>query len=436
MSLRYLGSLRGQEGAACAARGIAFTGFPAEPLYRLTSLRGVLALIRLQQARGQARRDLAHDQPDVVFSTGGYSAGPVVAAARDLRIPYIVHSADSAPPRSSAMFAKEAFAFTTVFRSTETHYTSREVTRTGQPIRRELRDAAASQRESRSSLVLVLGGSQGSEFLNQTIPQVALAGRIPGPVLHVSGPKHLEKTRARITGDMAKPYDVVPFLETPELIDALRRAAVVVARAGGTLAELAAFGIPAVLIPLPSSANDHQLYNAREFAEIDAATVLWQPEDRRRMAPPATIEAIGDAVALWVADGSKRAAARHNLRQWDIPDATERIVDLIEAAAGTGTDTSRQLARTPLGFDGDIGPDSREGPDARDHPFASGRSPFGAPTPKGLQFLAKGCREAATLDEGATQFTNPEGVPGAVQTRKTFGPGWAGLKAAATERGY
>lgn len=329
--LRYLGSLRGQEGRACAARSIPFEGFPSEPLWSLKTPAGWRALIALWRSRGMARRSLGNDRPDVIFSTGGYSAGPVVAAARSLGIPYIVHSADSVPPRSSAMFAREAFAFTTVFRSTARFFTAREVVRTGQPIRQELRDAATQGSRNESPLVLVLGGSQGSEFLNQAMPKAAALGGFH--VLHATGPNHHEKTLRRIEESGAKHYEAVPYLETEALVSAMRSATVVVARAGGTLAELALFGLPGVLVPLPSSANDHQLYNAREFEEMGAATVLWQPGDRREMAPLATSEGLAGAIEAWLSDEPRRLAASHNLREWDVPDATERIVGLIESAA-------------------------------------------------------------------------------------------------------
>ena len=91
--LLYYGSLRGQESKACEELGIPFTGFASYPLYSLRTLRGIKALIKLQQARGKARQALRQSKPDVIFSTGGYSAGPIVAAARDLGIPYTIHTA-------------------------------------------------------------------------------------------------------------------------------------------------------------------------------------------------------------------------------------------------------------------------------------------------------------------------------------------------------
>jgi UDP-N-acetylglucosamine--N-acetylmuramyl-(pentapeptide) pyrophosphoryl-undecaprenol N-acetylglucosamine transferase len=342
--IAYFGSFRGQERAACVERDILFVGFASEPLYSLKSFAGIRALVRLQQARIRARRYLKAEQPDVVFSTGGYSAGPVVAAARDLKIPYIVHSADSVPPRSTSMFAREAYAFTTLFRSTPKFYTVREVIRTGQPIRRELREPVLFPKE-KEPIVLVLGGSQGSEFLNKMMPFATAQGQFSARVLHATGPKNLETTRTRLAeAGLGSSYQTVAYLETSELAKAMQMATVVVSRSGGTLAELALFGLPSVLIPLPSSANDHQLNNAREFAEMGAATILWQPEDKRQMAPPATPEAVSLAIRDWIEDASKRSAASHNLKDWDIPDATERIVTLIEEAASSAGQGRKEIS--------------------------------------------------------------------------------------------
>lgn len=335
--LRYFGSLRGQEKAGCERERIPFVGFASEPLWSMKTPAGWRALLRMQRARAAARTALRTSPPDVIFSTGGYSAGPVVAAARDLGIPYIVHSADSFPPRSSSMFAKEAFAFTTVFRSTSEFFTERKVERTGQPIRKELRIAAEKARKKAKGsnpLVLVIGGSQGSEFLNQMMPKVATLRGQEVRIRHVTGPAHLEKTRARLAeAQVTGAYELLPYLETAAMVESLSEAAVVICRGGGTLAEIAMFGTPSIIFPLPSSANDHQLHNAREFEKMEAATVLWQPDDRRQPVKVGTPEAVAEAIQDWLGNQPKRDQARHNLKDWDIPDATDRIVKLIQSAA-------------------------------------------------------------------------------------------------------
>ena len=221
--LLYFGSIRGQESGVCRDRGIPFTGFPSEPLYSLKSLRGLRALVKLQQARVQARRALRQAKPDAVFSTGGYSAGPVVAAARDLRIPYVIHSSDSVPARSSSLFAKDARAFTCAFRSTVGVMADFKVVRTGQPIRRELR-AAADNTIDEGDTVLVIGGSQGSEYLNSTVPKAALECPKHVKFIHVSGPNNHATTTARVEQlGLAARYRVVPYLHTEELLGAYRK---------------------------------------------------------------------------------------------------------------------------------------------------------------------------------------------------------------------
>lgn len=111
----YLGSQRGQEAVVCKRENILFHGFPSQPLYSLTSPAGWKAAAAILKSRMMAKAALRAARPSVVFSTGGYSAGPVVSAARSLKIPYMLHEANSAPGRSNLLFAKEAFVVGTVF---------------------------------------------------------------------------------------------------------------------------------------------------------------------------------------------------------------------------------------------------------------------------------------------------------------------------------
>ncbi|MEZ0325040.1 MAG: glycosyltransferase [Fimbriimonas sp.] len=328
--LRYLGSLRGQEGKACAALDIEFLGFPTQPFYGFRTLAGWKALVDFARSRILAKQNLCRSRPDAVFSTGGYAAAPIVSAARALRIPYVIHSADSLPAKSNRMYGREAFAFTCAFRSTSTYVPDLKVTRTGHPIREDLRAAARGKTFSGSGRrVLVVGGSQGSEFLNQNVP-AAMAG-LDVQVLHATGPKQFQATSATIAKLGLENYELKPYLESSEMARAYAEADVVIARSGGTLAEIAMFGLPSILVPLPTSADDHQLHNAEEFAAMNAATLLRQATGSGN-AQVATPDSIRTAVAEWLGDEDRRKEAAKNLHEWDVPDATERIVKLIEAA--------------------------------------------------------------------------------------------------------
>ncbi len=359
--LLYLGSFRGQEGEAAAQAGVSFQGFHAAPLYSLKSPRGWKSAVILMRAVGTAKALLRIAKPDVVFSTGGYSAAPVIGAAKSMGIPYVLFEANSIPGRTHRIFAPKAAAFASVFHKTAERMASIKVTRTGMPIRKALRDASPSaasaepavtakdkfseQRASRSGkgqgaglqqtsrkeqpepdpfrfekspLVLVLGGSQGSAFLNEAVPKAA--AQLDGVAfLHATGPKNYDVAIATTTPDN---YRFVPYLEQDQMIEALASATLVVARSGGTLAEFACFQLPSVLVPLPNSADDHQLHNAREFEAMGAATVVEQTD--------ATPERVAEAIQAWRERDTVEAIRA--LADWDIPDATGRIYHLIQKA--------------------------------------------------------------------------------------------------------
>ena len=110
------------------------------------------------------------------------------------------------------------------------------------------------------------------------------------------------------------------------MAQAYQYATVVISRSGGSLAELAVFGLPSVLVPLPSAAGNHQYHNAKEFADMGAAII--QTEDQFE---PNRFAA---SIREWLASPDRRAAAKTALQSWDVPDATERIVKLIDEAGG------------------------------------------------------------------------------------------------------
>lgn len=317
--LLYLGSIRGQERALCAQDQILFQGFPAQPLYSLKTPRGWRAAALLLRSVWMARKALKVARPDVVFSTGGYSAAPIVAASKRLRIPYVLFEANSIPGRTHRMFANHAAAFACVFHKTQSVLSGVRIERTGMPIRASLREAATSLERSERKLV-VIGGSQGSAFLNRLVPEIA--SRLPDlHIVHAVGRNNHDEAKSR---SLRAGYRQVPYLELDDLIDAYRTSTVALARSGGTVAEFALFRLPSVLVPLPTSADSHQLHNAREFADMDAATVIEE-----RLASP---DAVAQAIALWCSDIARRKHAEGALAGWDVPDATARIYRLIAGA--------------------------------------------------------------------------------------------------------
>ncbi|HRF60275.1 MAG TPA: undecaprenyldiphospho-muramoylpentapeptide beta-N-acetylglucosaminyltransferase [Fimbriimonadaceae bacterium] len=332
--VRYLGSLRGIEGRGCERLELPFEGFSSEPVTSLRKLKGWKALLALLRATGAARRALDRDRPDVLFSTGGYASAPVAMAARRLRIPYVIHEQNTVPGRTNRILAKESFAVATVFRSGAEHFPGSRVVRTGMPIRSALRQSAQGRlgvgqvlRED-SPILLVMGGSQGAVALNDACLATALRmASTEVQWLHVAGPSHFDATLQSVAKlGIRSPYEVRAFLEAEELASALFSASLVICRAGaGTLAELAAFRTPAILVPYPSAFGDHQRVNALEFESMGAATLLPQSELQ-----PAALEA---RIHLWLTESDRRDAAAGALAAWDIPDAIDQVLSLLRAAS-------------------------------------------------------------------------------------------------------
>lgn len=345
IEILYLGSIRGQEGKLCEERGLLFKGFGSEPLYSLKTARGWRSLSRILRARARVKKHLIAARPDVVFSTGGYSAAPVVAAARALRIPYVIHESNSIPGRTNRMFGRGAKSFLTVFHATERLYRDRPVVRTGQPIRSELREAAASRGDllnvalanalvegevgpgvfPNSGAIMVLGGSQGAAYLNMAVPSAIAEIDPDAEVIHVAGPTQYAETTARIKALNLPNYHVEPYLETDRIAQAYADSEIVIGRSGGALAEFALFGLPSVLVPLPTSADDHQRRNAEEFEGMGAALIAEQE--------PAPYPKLAEAIQRWRSGAMDRRQAVESLRGWNVPDATDRIVAKIVEAA-------------------------------------------------------------------------------------------------------
>lgn len=318
--LVYFGSNRGMEGEACSQRGFLFKGFDSVPVYSYKSLEGLKALAKLLKASIDAKKAMSAMKPDVVFSTGGYSSAPVMRAAKSLGVPLAIHACDTIPGRSLRMFAGYAKVVTSTFRSTG-EILGREVERTGHPIRRELREAV-SRREPKDNLILVLGGSGGAKFLNEMVPKAARL--LPDVhVLHSTGKAQYDQYKGATLG-MEDRYDLRPYFESDVMAQAYRTGVLAIARSGSTVSEFAMARIPSILVPLPTSADNHQHRNAQEFEEMGAASLVNQET--------CNAEDLAERINVWLKDQDKRDKAAQALSEWDIPDATYRIWSAVKKA--------------------------------------------------------------------------------------------------------
>jgi UDP-N-acetylglucosamine--N-acetylmuramyl-(pentapeptide) pyrophosphoryl-undecaprenol N-acetylglucosamine transferase len=317
------------------AAGFRLHSISVEGLSRSNPLKALRALLRAALAAPRVRRLLKRVRPDAVMGGGGYVAAPVALAAASLRVPLVLTEADSHLGLTNRLLAPFARRVCLAF-----PIAGREGARyrvTGRPIPTAERDEGTARERlgigAGETCVLVFGGSLGARSINLAAAE-AFAGlasdAAPAPalgglrVLHISGHRDYAELVAR---RLPAGYELREYLQQPDFADALAAADLAVARAGGSVFEIAAHGVPAVLVPYPHAAGDHQRANARWMADAGAAVVIGDDELTAARLSRAVTELLADRVRLAAMASASRALAR--------PDAAEAVAqELLEAASG------------------------------------------------------------------------------------------------------
>lgn len=270
-------------------RDIAVYRIASSKIRRYFSLSNFIDIPKFIWSIFQALYRLYRVMPDVVFSKGGPGSLAVVFAARFYLIPVFVHESDAVPGLTNKISGYLAQRVAVSFSEAEKFFSKKKVALTGNPIRPELFEGVMQRFEAKRKidfnpeypLILVLGGSQGAEQLNNFVIDNLSAFFEFSQVLHQTGPRHFENvvsTTNAIIGQIGQSvvskYRAVSLLEIGHYRDALCAADIVISRSGSIIAEIAAFGKPSILVPLETSANDHQRANAYSYAGTGAAEVF------------------------------------------------------------------------------------------------------------------------------------------------------------------
>lgn len=310
LEARYFGGAKDFE-EILVNSGIRFVSIISSKFRRYASALNLLDIPKFFFGFFQSLWKIYWFMPDAIFSKGGPGALPIILAGKFYFIPIIIQESDSVPGQTnifSAKFAKKIFV---AFKSAESYFTGRNTEAAGNPIRQDLAEqpqADAKQRlgfDSNLPLLLVLGGSQGATRINAFILENLQQLVRQFQILHQIGERNYETYESEykfLTKDWSeletRRYQFKPYLEN-ELSDAYSAADLVLARAGaGTIFELAAFGKPAILIPLPEAAGDHQKKNAYEYAVTGAAIVIEQDNFAGNLAISQISQLINNPTAL------------------------------------------------------------------------------------------------------------------------------------------
>ncbi len=224
--------------------------------------------------------------PDLVFSKGGYGAFATSLLSRIFLIPVILHESDASPGLVNKLISKFALEVFVSFPLESTEYfPPRKIISVGNPIRKKITEGAKEEAKKLFELkegkpiILILGGSQGSQRINNLIINILPQLLNNFQVLHQTGAKNFNQTKAEAGVMVQKPlinyYHPYPFLNETEIKHALKIADLIVSRAGsGSIFEITACGKPSILIPLPESAQNHQIKNAYACQKAGACVVI------------------------------------------------------------------------------------------------------------------------------------------------------------------
>ena len=326
----FAGTARGIEGRVVPREGFELDLLRSAGLKGMSVMARLRGLLLLPLSALDAVRILWRRGPDLVIGVGGYSSGPVVLAAALGRIPTLLLEQNAVPGLTNRLLARVVSAAAVTFDSTVSYFGRRAFV-AGNPVRPEFlaEHLSPSVRPPGPPRILIFGGSQGSHAINVAMVEAAphLAASAGGMALtHQTGERDLELvsdgySRAGIDAR------VEPFLFAMD--SEMRQADLVVCRAGATtLAELTASGRPALLVPLPTAADDHQRMNADVLAASGAAEVIEQ----RRM----TGALLAERIIALVGDPARLAAMSLAARRMARPDAAMVIADRAFQLAARG----------------------------------------------------------------------------------------------------
>lgn len=222
--------------------------------------------------------------PDLIFSKGGFGSIPAVVAGWLLKVPIFLHESDISPGLTNRLLSRFALEIFVSFPDTE-YFNPSKMILVGNPIRKEIlegsKEAAISFFKLRGGkpVILILGGSQGAQRINDKILEILPELLKNFEVIHQCGEKNFKEVKAEsevvISKELAPFYHLFSFLKEEGLKQAYAVSDLIVSRAGsGTIFEIAAISKPSILIPLPEAAQNHQVKNAYAYAQSGATVVL------------------------------------------------------------------------------------------------------------------------------------------------------------------
>ena len=316
------------------AAGYNIIGLPVSGFDRKHLLRNVKVLARLFKSMGLAKKILSDFKPNIAIGVGGYASGPMLKAAQKMGIPTLLQEQNSYAGVTNKLLAAKAECICVAYEGMERFFPQEKIVLTGNPVRRNLLDCGATPEQARQAMgvdpnkktILIIGGSLGARTINNAIidglSRIGEAFNVQ--VIWQTGKIYDQQCREALDASGVKNVSQMPFISNMDM--AYRAADLVVSRAGASsISELQLLGKPAILVPSPNVAEDHQTKNALALADRDAAIMVRDADAASQLV---------ETMLKTVCDDARIAALGDNVSKMALRDAAERIVDEVDKIIG------------------------------------------------------------------------------------------------------
>ena len=270
----------------------------------------------------QTQKLIKEHHIDVVFTTGGYIAAPAILAARWQKIPAIIHESNYIPGKVTKFLSRWCDAVALGFAGTSKYLPQAETVHVGTPVRSQFLTPQPLDLDlpDDAVMILVVGGSQGAVSVNKLVREAATAWfNLGAYVVHLTGQNDPDADSLKHPN-----YISLPFSDN--MAGLLQRADLPISQArAGAITELAFTGTPALLIPYPYAAEDHQTYNAQEYKDAGAGVVYQQSE--------LTAEILQEQVAQWLRSPEQLQGMVEKAQALAVTDSADRLAELVRSFA-------------------------------------------------------------------------------------------------------
>lgn len=307
--------------------GYEIIGLPVAGFDRKRIWKNIGVLRKLRKSIMKARKIIRDFRPDLAVGVGGYASGPTLKAAQKFGIPTLIQEQNSYAGVTNKLLARNASRICVAYDGMERFFPADRIIKTGNPIRKDLLEAGSDRETACHSfgldpekpVVLIIGGSLGALTLNESLEKDLHRLNEAGLQVIWQTGKYFTQERALKAAKGMKGVVVTQFIS--DMASAYSAANIVVSRAGaGSISELELLGKPAILVPSPNVAEDHQTKNALALSEHGAAILVKDTEARQNL---------GDEILKLASDPKKIQKMSDEILKMALPDADEKIVDEI-----------------------------------------------------------------------------------------------------------